>query len=165
VVSFLLVSHQNPTCIPLFLHSCYIPYPSNRQWIDHSNYTWRVKLRSSPLCSLSELLHSVPLLLSWSRLVRSPSCLECVCVCVCVRVCAPVDARQQGLLLNERRVRPFNRGALIDQSRGSAARPSQTETEYSELLYGWRFTANQFVLATSPLRLTTQYFPTQYLRF
>jgi hypothetical protein len=25
----------------------------------------------------------------------------------------------------------------------------------SELLYDWRFTANQFVLATSPLRLTT----------
>jgi hypothetical protein len=28
----------------------------------------------------------------------------------------------------------------------------------SELLYGWRFTANQFVLATSPLRLTTSNF-------
>jgi hypothetical protein len=26
----------------------------------------------------------------------------------------------------------------------------------SELLYDWRFTANQFVLATSPLRLTTK---------
>jgi hypothetical protein len=26
----------------------------------------------------------------------------------------------------------------------------------SELLYDWRFTANKFVLATSPLRLTTQ---------
>jgi hypothetical protein len=25
----------------------------------------------------------------------------------------------------------------------------------SELLYDWRFTANQFVLATNPLRLTT----------
>jgi hypothetical protein len=31
---------------------------------------------------------------------------------------------------------------------------SESESE-SELLYGWRFTANQFVLATSPLRLTT----------
>jgi hypothetical protein len=28
----------------------------------------------------------------------------------------------------------------------------------SELLYDWRFTANQFALATSPLRLTTQNF-------
>jgi hypothetical protein len=28
----------------------------------------------------------------------------------------------------------------------------------SELLYGWQFTANQFVLATSPLRLTTNNF-------
>jgi hypothetical protein len=28
----------------------------------------------------------------------------------------------------------------------------------SELLYNWRFTANQFVLATSPLRLTTSNF-------
>jgi hypothetical protein len=28
----------------------------------------------------------------------------------------------------------------------------------SELLYDWRFTANQFVLASSPLRLTTRYF-------
>jgi hypothetical protein len=28
----------------------------------------------------------------------------------------------------------------------------------SELLYDWRFTANQFVLATSPLRLTTSNF-------
>jgi hypothetical protein len=28
----------------------------------------------------------------------------------------------------------------------------------SDLLYDWRFTANQFVLATSPLRLTTSHF-------
>jgi hypothetical protein len=28
----------------------------------------------------------------------------------------------------------------------------------SELLYDWQFTANQFVLATSPLRLTTSNF-------
>jgi hypothetical protein len=28
----------------------------------------------------------------------------------------------------------------------------------SELLYDWRFTANQFVLATNPLRLTTSHF-------
>jgi hypothetical protein len=28
----------------------------------------------------------------------------------------------------------------------------------SKLLYGWRFTANQFVLATSPLRITTSNF-------
>jgi hypothetical protein len=34
---------------------------------------------------------------------------------------------------------------------------SESESE-SELLYDWRFTANQFVLATSPLRLTTSNF-------
>jgi hypothetical protein len=32
---------------------------------------------------------------------------------------------------------------------------SQLTGSESELLYDWRFTANQFVLATSPLRLTT----------
>jgi hypothetical protein len=32
------------------------------------------------------------------------------------------------------------------------------EESESELLYDWRFTANQFVLATSPLRLTTSNF-------
>jgi hypothetical protein len=34
---------------------------------------------------------------------------------------------------------------------------SESESE-SELLYDWRFTANQFVLATSLLRLTTRIF-------
>jgi hypothetical protein len=35
----------------------------------------------------------------------------------------------------------------------------------SELLYDWRFTANQFVWVTSPLRLTTIIvFPTEHLR-
>jgi hypothetical protein len=35
----------------------------------------------------------------------------------------------------------------------------------SELIYDWRFTANQFVLATSPLRLTTSIFSsTEHLR-
>jgi hypothetical protein len=34
----------------------------------------------------------------------------------------------------------------------------------SESLYDWRFTANQFVLTTSPLRLTTRmFFSTEYL--
>jgi hypothetical protein len=31
-------------------------------------------------------------------------------------------------------------------------------SDFSELLYDWRFTANHFVLATSPLRLTTRIF-------
>jgi hypothetical protein len=31
-------------------------------------------------------------------------------------------------------------------------------TVESELLYDWRFTANQFVLASSPLRPTTRFF-------
>jgi hypothetical protein len=35
--------------------------------------------------------------------------------------------------------------------------PIESESE-SELLYDWRFTANQFVLAPSPLRLTTRDF-------
>jgi hypothetical protein len=41
---------------------------------------------------------------------------------------------------------------------------SESESE-SELLYDCRFTANQFVLATRPLRLTTgDFFPTEHLR-
>jgi hypothetical protein len=36
-------------------------------------------------------------------------------------------------------------------------------TSESELLYDWRFTANQFVLATSPLRPTTSNFIFQVL--
>jgi hypothetical protein len=39
----------------------------------------------------------------------------------------------------------------------SVTSESESESE-SELLYDWRFTANQFVLATSPLRLTTSNF-------
>jgi hypothetical protein len=34
-------SHQNPICIPLLSHACYLPYPSHPPWLDHSNYTWR----------------------------------------------------------------------------------------------------------------------------
>jgi hypothetical protein len=34
----------------------------------------------------------------------------------------------------------------------------------SELLYDWRFTVNQFVLATSLLRLTSNFFSTEHLR-
>jgi hypothetical protein len=38
-------------------------------------------------------------------------------------------------------------------------------TTESQLLYDWRFTVNHFVLATSPLRLTTSnFFPTEHLR-
>jgi hypothetical protein len=39
---------------------------------------------------------------------------------------------------------------------------SESESE-SELLYDWRFTANQFVLAPSPLTLTTRVFLTEPL--
>jgi hypothetical protein len=35
---------------------------------------------------------------------------------------------------------------------------SRNSEPESDLLYDWRFTANQFVLATSPLRLTTRNF-------
>jgi hypothetical protein len=39
-----------------------------------------------------------------------------------------------------------------------SAANSQAGTNHSELLYDWRCTADQFVLATSPLRLTTSNF-------
>jgi hypothetical protein len=69
-----------------------------------------------------------------------------------VCVCAPplIAARQGGLFPDERKDRPFNVGALIEQNSGP-------ESE-SELLYDWPFTDNQFVLATSLLRLTTSNF-------
>jgi hypothetical protein len=34
--------------------------------------------------------------------------------------------------------------------------PSRSQESASEILYDWRFIANQFVLATTPLRLTTK---------
>jgi hypothetical protein len=33
--------HQYPVCIPFLFHSCYMPCPSHRPWLDHSNYAWR----------------------------------------------------------------------------------------------------------------------------
>jgi hypothetical protein len=33
--------HQYPMCIPLLLHSCYMPYPSHHPLLGHSNYMWR----------------------------------------------------------------------------------------------------------------------------
>jgi hypothetical protein len=41
--SFLL-SHQNPLCIPLPFHACYMPCLSHPPWLDHCNYStwWRV---------------------------------------------------------------------------------------------------------------------------
>jgi hypothetical protein len=86
-------------------------------------------------------------------------------LCIGVSVCSPIAARQRGLLFNKKRDQPFNVGALTEQSSGPAPPPpySQTETEYcqsqsqsqSQLLYEWQFTADQFVLASSPLRLMT----------
>jgi hypothetical protein len=47
----------------------------------------------------------------------------------------------------------------------SRTRLLSTESESeSELLYDWWFTANHFVLATSPLRLTTSNFLSEHLR-
>jgi hypothetical protein len=48
---------------------------------------------------------------------------------------------------------------------GGAATASQLQTQSeSELLYDWRFTANRFVSATRPLRITTsKFFLTEYL--
>jgi hypothetical protein len=47
--------------------------------------------------------------------------------------------------------------SLHPDDHGDRQKESESESE-SELLYDWRFTANQFVLATSPLRLTTSNF-------
>jgi hypothetical protein len=47
--------------------------------------------------------------------------------------------------------------AVTDQELALQIIPTKTELEL-ELLYDWRFTANHFVLVTSPLRLTTSKF-------
>jgi hypothetical protein len=39
LLSFWL-AHENPICIPIRPHSCYMPCPSHPPWRDHSNYTW-----------------------------------------------------------------------------------------------------------------------------
>jgi hypothetical protein len=36
----LWISNQNPVCIPLLPHSCYMPCSSHPPWLDHSKYTW-----------------------------------------------------------------------------------------------------------------------------
>jgi hypothetical protein len=41
VGSFLLVFPQNPVCIPLLPHACYMPCPSHPPWLDYSNFVWR----------------------------------------------------------------------------------------------------------------------------
>jgi hypothetical protein len=41
------------------------------------------------------------------------------------------------------------------QGYGGGIRPASDLNSKSKLLYDWRFTANQFVLESSPLRLTT----------
>jgi hypothetical protein len=97
-----------------------------------------------------------------------------VCVCdhlpVCVYVSpTPTAARQRGLLFDERRDRSFSIGALSEEI---SRTPPLTQTKAvlsesgSELLYDWRFAANQFVLATSPLGLTTSnsFFLIEHLR-
>jgi hypothetical protein len=46
---------------------------------------------------------------------------------------------------------------LSSQAPAENLLPTDSESE-SELLYDWRFTVNQFILATSPSRLTTRIF-------
>jgi hypothetical protein len=47
--------------------------------------------------------------------------------------------------------------SLVYQGKNIDVRCLKRESESeSELLYDWRFTANQFVSATNPLRLTTR---------
>jgi hypothetical protein len=52
------LSHQNPLCIPLLPHSCYIPCPSHPPLLDHSNYTWqRVKFMELLIVQFSSTSH------------------------------------------------------------------------------------------------------------
>jgi hypothetical protein len=55
-------------------------------------------------------------------------------------------------IMEERRINGGNK-----KERRTSERNYPPESE-SELLYDWRFIANQFVLATSPSRLTTSNF-------
>jgi hypothetical protein len=34
-------SHQQPICVPLLPHSCYVPRPSHPPQLHYCNYTWR----------------------------------------------------------------------------------------------------------------------------
>jgi hypothetical protein len=60
---------------------------------------------------------------------------------------------------------PPKQQLLIWTVAGPATAKLKSESE-SDLLYNWRFSADQFVLATSPLRLTTSnfIFLTEHLR-
>jgi hypothetical protein len=62
----------------------------------------------------------------------------------------------------------FNNGYFSASEMKSSLNGGSIQTELlfsSELLYDWRFTANQFVLAIRPLRSTTSnLFPTEPLR-
>jgi hypothetical protein len=40
VVSFFVAFWQNPICIPLLTHACYMPCSYYPSWLHHSNYTW-----------------------------------------------------------------------------------------------------------------------------
>jgi hypothetical protein len=73
----------------------------------------------------------------------------------------PTAARQRGHFFDESSFQPFCVGALTDQKSGPSPPPlSEIEPTLSEsvLLYDWRFTSNQFVLALSPLRIRTRNF-------
>jgi hypothetical protein len=45
------LSHQNPICTPLLLHTCYMPCQSHPHWLDHSNSTWR-RVEATQLLSM-----------------------------------------------------------------------------------------------------------------
>jgi hypothetical protein len=73
------ICHQNPTCIPLLSHACYMPCPSHPPWFDHSNCIWwENKWWSSSLCNFSNLLpfHPSPVQIFSTHCYQIPS----VCV-------------------------------------------------------------------------------------
>jgi hypothetical protein len=59
----------------------------------------------------------------------------------------------------------YSSASVFKSSLNDGSLPTAYSSE-SELLYDWRFTANQFVLVSSPLRLTTRdlFFSVEHLR-
>jgi hypothetical protein len=39
-LTFFRLSHQNPVCIPVNFHACYIFYPYHTPWLHNSDYIW-----------------------------------------------------------------------------------------------------------------------------
>jgi hypothetical protein len=86
--------------------------------------------------------------------MQSPSCL-------CAQVPPPLSAARQRVPSSTRgRPLPHSLGALSWARIPSFSLPDRDNIQKSEsvLFYDWRFAANQFTLASSPLRLPTRFF-------